>query len=42
MKGDEERCVAAGMDGYVSKPLRPKELAEAIARSVLEGKPRTS
>ncbi len=34
MKGDEERCRAAGMDGYVAKPLRVKELAEALARVV--------
>jgi len=30
MKGDRERCLAAGMDGYVSKPIRDKELFETI------------
>jgi CheY-like chemotaxis protein/HPt (histidine-containing phosphotransfer) domain-containing protein len=30
MQGDRERCLEAGMDGYVSKPLQPKELFDAI------------
>ncbi len=32
MKGDRERCLAAGMDAYVSKPLRVDELFDTIAR----------
>ncbi len=30
MKGDHERCLAAGMDGYIAKPVRPAELWQAI------------
>ena len=32
MKGDQERFLAAGMDGYLSKPLRPWELDDILAR----------
>jgi CheY-like chemotaxis protein/HPt (histidine-containing phosphotransfer) domain-containing protein len=31
MKGDRERCLEAGMDGYISKPIRAEELFAAIA-----------
>jgi two-component system sensor histidine kinase/response regulator len=30
MAGDKERCLGAGMDGYVSKPLRIEDLVSAI------------
>jgi CheY-like chemotaxis protein len=32
IKGDEEKCIAAGMDGYVSKPIQTVELFSVIAR----------
>src|ERR1700689_5237178 len=34
MKGDRERCLTAGMDAYISKPLRVDELLKAIAKLV--------
>jgi PAS domain S-box-containing protein len=30
MKGDQERCLASGMDGYVSKPIKLEELFSVI------------
>ena len=32
MKGDRERCLAAGMDGYISKPICRPELIELVER----------
>jgi CheY-like chemotaxis protein len=32
MQGDRERCIAAGMDSYISKPLAIKELIELLER----------
>jgi len=32
MKGDAERFLAAGMDGYIAKPIRPQELDDTLAQ----------
>jgi CheY-like chemotaxis protein len=35
MKGDRERCLAVGMDAYISKPIQPSELYRAIKTVLL-------
>jgi CheY-like chemotaxis protein len=40
LPGDRERCIAAGMSDYVTKPVRPGALAAALKRDTTE--PRTS
>lgn len=37
LKGDREKCMIAGMDGYLSKPIKKKELLREIVR--FHGKP---
>ena len=32
LKGDEDRCLAAGMDDYLSKPISPEKLGAMIDR----------
>jgi PAS domain S-box-containing protein len=34
MKGDREKCIAGGMDGYLTKPIRPQELDEILEQYV--------
>jgi len=38
LKGDQERCLAAGMDGYVTKPVRTSELFAAIENALGQAK----
>lgn len=38
MAGDREKCLAAGMDAYLAKPIRPKQLVELV-ESVVHLKP---
>ncbi|MDO9288595.1 MAG: Hpt domain-containing protein, partial [Thermodesulfovibrionales bacterium] len=34
LKGDRERCIVAGMDDYISKPINPQEMFSVIRKWV--------
>jgi len=36
MQGDRERCLAAGMDGYVPKPIQHQDLLDALQKMALK------
>ena len=35
MMGDKDRCMEAGMDDYVTKPIQPQQLYAAIEKQLL-------
>lgn len=34
MSGDREKCIEAGMDGYVTKPIQPAKLFTSIEEAI--------
>ena len=42
MKGDREKCLKAGMDDYVAKPIQPEQLFMAIQRQIAQPRTQTA
>jgi signal transduction histidine kinase/CheY-like chemotaxis protein len=40
MTGDRDRCLAAGMDDYIAKPVRSQTLVEVLRRWIVDAEPR--
>jgi HPt (histidine-containing phosphotransfer) domain-containing protein len=39
MQGDREKCIAAGMDDYISKPVTPQGLADILEKWLPQAEP---
>ncbi len=40
LKGDRERCLEAGMDGYLSKPLKSEDMSQAVREAMIRSSDR--
>jgi CheY-like chemotaxis protein len=38
MQGDRDKCLKAGMNSYISKPIQPEEVFQAIEDAVMAGR----